>query len=73
MKAFKNSNMFGSNHGSGGGSGGSGFHGPAAAQMPTFKALKEIKMAVKDQEKTAFITPFGAFCYVSIPFGLKSA
>ncbi|EMS56962.1 hypothetical protein TRIUR3_15485 [Triticum urartu] len=32
-----------------------------------------IKMAVKDQEKTAFITPFGAFCYVSMPFGLKSA
>ena len=30
-------------------------------------------MAVEDQEKTAFITPFGAFCYVSMPFGLKSA
>ena len=30
-------------------------------------------MAAKDQEKTAFITPFGAFCYVSMPFGLKSA
>ena len=30
-------------------------------------------MAVKDQEKTSFITPFGAFCYVSMPFGLKSA
>ena len=32
-----------------------------------------IKMAIKDQEKTAFITPFGAFCYVSMPFGLQSA
>ena len=30
-------------------------------------------MAVKDQEKKTFITPFGAFCYVSMPFGLKSA
>ena len=30
-------------------------------------------MTVKDQEKTTFITPFGAFCYVSMPFGLKSA
>ena len=30
-------------------------------------------MAVKDQEKTTFITPFRAFCYVSMPFGLKSA
>src|SRR5215216_6852938 len=28
---------------------------------------------LKDQEKTSFITPFGAFCYVSMPFGLKSA
>ena len=33
----------------------------------------QIKMAVKDQEKTTFITPFGAFWYVSTPFGLKSA
>ena len=30
-------------------------------------------MAVKDQEKTSFIAPFGAFCYVSMPFRLKSA
>ena len=30
-------------------------------------------MAIKDQEKTTFITPFGAFYYVSMPFGLKSA
>ena len=33
----------------------------------------QIKMTVEDQEKTAFITPFGAFCYVSMPFGLKCA
>jgi len=30
-------------------------------------------MVVKYEEKTSFITPFGAFCYVSTPFGLKSA
>ena len=30
-------------------------------------------MVVKDQEKTTFIAPFGAFCYVSMPFGLKNA
>ena len=36
-------------------------------------AIIRSKMAVKDQEKTTFITPFGAFCYVSMPFGLKSA
>lgn len=29
-------------------------------------------MALEDQEKTTFITPFGAFCYVSMPFGLES-
>jgi len=30
-------------------------------------------MEVEDQEKIAFVTPSGAFCYVSIPFGLKCA
>src|SRR4051812_36014238 len=29
--------------------------------------------ALEDQEKTAFITPFGIFCYTSMPFGLKNA
>ena len=38
-----------------------------------YSGYHQIKMAVKDQEKTAFITPFGSFCYVSMPFGLKSA
>src|SRR4051812_2936268 len=30
-------------------------------------------MALEDQEKMAFITPFGIFCYTSMPFGLKNA
>ena len=30
-------------------------------------------MKEEDQEKTSFITPFGAFCYTSMPFGLKNA
>jgi hypothetical protein len=33
----------------------------------------QIKMKVKGQEKTSFITPYSAFCYVTIPFGLKNA
>jgi hypothetical protein len=31
-----------------------------------------IPLKVEDQIKTSFITPFGAFCYTAIPFGLKS-
>ena len=41
--------------------------------LDAYSGYPQIKMAVKDQEKTAFITPFGAFCYVSMPYGLKSA
>ena len=41
--------------------------------LDAYSGYHQIKMVVKDQEKTAFITPFGSFCYVSMPFGLKSA
>ena len=41
--------------------------------LDAYSGYHHIKMAVKDQEKTTFITPFGAFYYVSMPFGLKSA
>lgn len=41
--------------------------------LDAYSGYHQIKMAVKDQDKTTFITPFGAFCYVSMPFGLKSA
>jgi hypothetical protein len=30
-------------------------------------------MKVEDEEKTAFITPYGVFCYNTMPFGLKNA
>ena len=30
-------------------------------------------MKESDQLATSFITPFGSFCYISMPFGLKNA
>jgi hypothetical protein len=33
----------------------------------------QISLAKEDEEKTAFITLFGAFCYTSMPLGLKNA
>ena len=30
-------------------------------------------MKEADQLATSFITPFGAYCYVTMPFGLKNA
>src|ERR1043165_8062546 len=32
----------------------------------------QIKLDVNDQIKTSFITPFGAYCYLTMPFGLKN-
>ena len=37
--------------------------------LDAYSGYLQIKMVVKDQEKTTFTTPFGAFCYVSMPFG----
>jgi hypothetical protein len=33
----------------------------------------QIAMCVADQLSTSFITPFGAYCYQTMPFGLKNA
>jgi hypothetical protein len=32
----------------------------------------QISLAIDDEEKTAFIMPFGIFCYTKIAFGLKN-
>ena len=41
--------------------------------LDAYSGYNQIKMAVEDEEKTAFITPFGAFCYTAMTFGLKNA
>ena len=41
--------------------------------MDAFSRYNQIKMAKEDQEKIAFITSQGLYCYKVIPFGLKNA
>lgn len=41
--------------------------------MDGFSRYNQIKVAPKDQHKTAFITPWGTFYYKVMPFGLKNA
>lgn len=41
--------------------------------MDGFSGYNQIKIAPEDQDKTAFITPWGVYCYQVMPFGLKNA
>ena len=41
--------------------------------MDAFSSCNQIKMVEEDQEKTAFITSQGLYCYKVMPFGLKNA
>jgi hypothetical protein len=38
-----------------------------------YSGYNQIKLKKEDKEKTAFITPYGVFCYQVMPFGLKTA
>jgi hypothetical protein len=38
-----------------------------------YSGYHQIKMKESDQLATSFITPFGMYCYVTIPFGLRNA
>ncbi|WVZ89346.1 hypothetical protein U9M48_035767 [Paspalum notatum var. saurae] len=40
--------------------------------LDCYSDYHQISLAIEDQEKTAFITPFGAYCYTSMSFGLKN-
>jgi hypothetical protein len=37
-----------------------------------FSGYHQIRVRREDEEKTSFITPFGTFCFVRIPEGLKN-
>ena len=41
--------------------------------LDAFSGYHQIKMAKEDEEKTAFPTPCGVYCYTCMPFGLKNA
>ncbi|GKE82407.1 reverse transcriptase domain-containing protein, partial [Tanacetum coccineum] len=41
--------------------------------LDAYKGYHQIHMAMKDEEKTAFHTDEGVFCYTKMPFGLKNA
>ena len=41
--------------------------------LDAYSRYHQITMKESDQLVTSFITLFGSFCYVTIPFGLKNA
>jgi hypothetical protein len=41
--------------------------------LDCYSKYHQISLAKEDEEKTAFITMFGAFYYTSMSFGLKNA
>ena len=40
--------------------------------LDAFLAYHQIKIAVEDMEKTAFLTPCGVYCYTCMSFGLRN-
>ena len=41
--------------------------------LDAYSGYHQIKLKKSDQEKTSFITPYGAYCYTSMSMGLKNA
>jgi hypothetical protein len=40
--------------------------------LDAYSSYHQISLAIDDEEKTAFITPFGIFCYIKMAFELKN-
>jgi hypothetical protein len=40
--------------------------------LDVYSGYHQISLAIDDEEKTLFITPFGIFCYTKMAFGLKN-
>ncbi|XP_021986466.1 uncharacterized protein LOC110882870 [Helianthus annuus] len=41
--------------------------------LDCYKGYHQVQMAVQDEDKTAFCTPTGLYCYTKMPFSLKNA
>jgi hypothetical protein len=41
--------------------------------LDCYSGYHQLSLAKQDEENTMFMTPFGAFCYTSMLFGLKNA
>ena len=41
--------------------------------LDAYSGYHQVSLAESDCIKTSFITPFGAYCYITMPFGLKNA
>ena len=46
---------------------------PRMSFLDAFQGYHQIPLALKDQKKTAFVTPTGNYHYKVMPFGLKNA
>ena len=41
--------------------------------LDAYKGYHQIQMAIEDEDKTAFVTNEGLYCYTKMSFGLKNA
>jgi hypothetical protein len=48
-------------------------HCSLLSYLDCYSVYHQIALKKQDQIKTSFITPFDAFCYTTMLFGLKSA